>query len=170
MKSIARQATKIKNSLKTLSKLHACYNKALKHVEGEINRLLDVGTEHGKPHWKKDKHDKYFLRIVRPATITEKRSFIYIGSKPEKIAEAFAAINRHEQLLKLYEFEYELNSVTRINEASLIRYHESISTLIESNRNGMHVAYKAIETKADITGNIEQMDINHVRPIHFVQQ
>ncbi len=157
--------TKIRSSLTLYVKELGTLDKSISQIDSKIKALEKAGIEHGSPSWKKDKNDNSFLRIVRPATNEQKREFVYVGSKPEKIAEAFSSINRYNQRTKLYKERYELSSMKLLIQGRLNNTLEK-SLDAYTRKRAAELSKRCNEIEIDLTGDIEQIDIEHIRPTH----
>ncbi len=160
MKKTIRQ---IRSTLDKFIELNDRNAMAQKHLEKLIRSLDKAGVEVGKPNWKYNAKGDAFLRIVRPAVNGNPRKFVYVGAKPAKIADAFAAIDRQRQKIGISNELREARMQQYILENAI---HESSDHLNRKlDRATGHYILNAVSKSVDLTGGRDQIDIEHIRPV-----
>ncbi|MCP4273012.1 MAG: hypothetical protein GY781_13805 [Gammaproteobacteria bacterium] len=150
-KELTTNVSKLAKNITTLKR-------RVNSIDKLITKLENTYIEAGKPNWKKDKSGNSFLRMVRPATEEAPRKYIYIGSKPGRIAEAFAAVDRHNQLTRLRKIKGEIESYIHQIQGTMLNANDRLLRYVAND-------LPLFENQTiDLNGSIDQMDIDHARP------
>ncbi|MCP4487091.1 MAG: hypothetical protein GY820_07205 [Gammaproteobacteria bacterium] len=151
----------IRKSITQITSLLKKYEKYVKELSYKIGHIDSAGLEKGTPNWKKDKYGNSYLRLIRPSLFGQ-REFKYVGSKKEKIAEAFAGIDRFRQqqilltkresiMIAFEDLDSDINLI-KIKLENLVYEHAEI------------IENLGTDFSIDLTGGIDQIDIEHIRP------
>jgi len=159
-----KSITKIKNVCDMYKSLLAENEKAQKYIKKLMAMLEATYLEVGRPNWKYDTYNNALLRIVRPAANGNPRKFVYVGADSQKIADAFAAIDRQAQYARLADKLSDLVSQAHMLSGSIYTFEEQMFSRLKSIRSNT-VPTDFMKETIDLTGGAEQLDLLKIRPV-----